>query len=159
MAYVYILNQHNYRLSNEKPSAIFRLRGAFTVDSTSSQNAFSSAMQAAPTTVDVTAILGFSLEPLEQIQNQISSMPASSSAANAHLNAGGAISKPGPDATLLAERIAKNLFNFVSGFAPGGGVGMVTADTVVPMGVIAKWYEKFLSKVKAGGVAFLESEE
>jgi len=92
----------------------------------------------------------------------MSLLPAPSSAANANLSTsgtGGAISKPGPDATLLAERIVKNLFNYVSGFVPGGGVGMVTADSVVPMGVIAKWYEKFLSKVKAGGVAFLESEE
>jgi len=67
--------------------------------------------------------------------------------------------KSGPDPTLLAERIVKNLFHYISGFAPGGGAGAVAADSLVPMGVIAKWYEKFLSKVKAGGVGFLENEE
>jgi len=146
-------------LSNEKPSAIFRLRGTFTPNSTASQNAFSSVMQAAPTAADVTAILGFSVEPLAQIQAQMMSMPAQKLSANANLNTTGALSKPGPDATLLAEKIVKNLFNYVSGFVPGGGSGMVTADSVVPMSVIAKWYEKFLSKVKAGGVGFLDREE
>lgn|SRR6266436_296146 len=119
-------------------------------------------MQTAPTAADVTAILGFSIEPLAQIQAQMASMPASSSSTSTNVNsggAGGAVSLPRPDATLLAERIVKNLFNYVSGFVPGGGSGMVTPDSVVPMGVIAKWYEKFLAKVKAGGVGFLEREE
>jgi protein Hikeshi len=113
---------------------------------------------------DVTAILGFSIEPLTQIHAQMASMPHSNLSASANTNTagtGGAVSIPGPDATLLAERIVKNLFNYVSGFVPGGGAGggMVTPDSVVPMGVIAKWYEKFLSKVKAGGISFLEREE
>jgi len=147
-------------LSNEKPSAIFRLRGTFMPNSTASQNAFSSVAQAAPPAADVTAILGFSVEPLTQIQAQIGSMPATSANTNT-AGTGGAVLIPGPDATLLAERIVKNLFNYVSGFVPGGGNGgvLVTADSLVPMGVIAKWYEKFLSKVKAGGVKFLEREE
>lgn len=70
-----------------------------------------------------------------------------------------AVVKSGPDPTLFAEQIVKNLFNYVSGFAPGGGGTAITPDSLVPMGVIAKWYEKFLSKVKAGGVGFLENEE
>jgi hypothetical protein len=120
-----------------------------------------------PTThaaADVTAILGFSIEPLAQIQAQMVSMPPTNLSANANANTtgiSGAVSMPGPDATFLAERIVKNLFNYVSGFVPGGGNrgGMVTPDSVVSMGVIAKWYEKFLSKVRAGGVGFLEREE
>ena len=116
------------------------------------------------TAADVAAILGFSIEPLAQIQAQMASMPVSNSSTNANVNSAiaagrGAVTLPGPDATLLAERIVKNLFNYVSGFVPGGGGGMVTPDSVVPMGVIAKWYEKFLAKVKAGGIGFLEREE
>jgi len=88
------------------------------------------------------------------------SMPPSNLNTSANpVGTGGAILKPGSDVTLLAERIVKNLFNYVSGFVPGGGSGMVTPDSVVPMVVITKWYEKFLSKVKAGGVGFLEREE
>jgi len=141
-------------LSNEKPSAIFRLRGTFDSNSTATQNVFTSAstIPSAPTT-DV-AVLGFSIEPLSQIQSQVSSMRTSTTGT---LASGGAIATPAPDPTLLAEKIVKNLFNYVSGFVPGGG--SVTENSVVPIGVIAKWYEKFLAKVKAGGVGFLDKEQ
>jgi hypothetical protein len=61
---------------------------------------------------------------------------------------------PVRDPTVLAERIVKHLFNYVSGFV-GGGSG-ITPESAVPMGVIVKWYDSFLSKVRAGGVGFLE---
>jgi len=140
-------------LSNEKPSAIFRLRGTFDSNSTAMQNAFTSAspIPSAPTT-DV-AVLGFSIEPLSQIQSQMSLMRTSTGT----LASSGAVATPAPDPTLLAEKIVKNLFNYVSGFVPGGG--SVTENSVVPIGVIAKWYEKFLAKVKAGGVGFLDKEQ
>lgn len=70
-----------------------------------------------------------------------------------------ALVPPPPDPTVLAEKIVKNLFNYVSGFVPGAGNGKVTPDSVVAMGVIAKWYEKFLAKAKAGGIGFLDNEE
>lgn len=57
---------------------------------------------------------------------------------------------------MFAERIVKHLFNYISGFVSGG---MVTPETAVPMSVIAKWYEAFMAKVKAGGVGFLENVE
>ncbi|KAF7975928.1 hypothetical protein HWV62_45498 [Athelia sp. TMB] len=141
-------------LSNEKPSAIFRLRGTFTANSSATQTAFSASPEAAPGG-DVTAILGFSIEPLPQIQAQIVAMPGSAVTATSSST----VVKSGPDPTKLAERIVKNLFNYVSGFAPSGGGGSITPDSLVPMGIIAKWYEKFLSKVKAGGVGFLDNEE
>lgn len=108
--------------------------------------AFSSApLSAQDAANDVTAVLGLSIEPLVQIQSQLSTLPS-------------AVAKSGPDPardpTLLAERIVKHLFNYVSGFAGGGGG--VTPDFAVPMSIIAKWYDSFLSKVRAGGVGFLE---
>jgi len=60
-------------------------------------------------------------------------------------------SQPG----LLAERIVKHLINYISGFM-GSGVG---PEVMLPMSVIIKWYENFSSKVKAGGIGFLEREE
>ena len=54
--------------------------------------------------------------------------------------------------TALAEKIVKNLFNYVSGFV--GGV--VTPETFVPINVIVRWYEAFQAKLKAGGIGFLE---
>ena len=42
----------------------------------------------------------------------------------------------GRDSTVLAERIVKHLFNYVSGFTGGSEM---SPDVVVPMGVIARW--------------------
>ena len=145
------------RLSNEKPSAIFRLRGTFTPSNpnTTITAAFSTTSNGQTIfqqqqSLDVTAVLGLSIEPLSQIAVQVQSLPSS-------------LVKPGVDVTrdptLLAERIVKHLFNYISGFTGGGGGGMMSPQAMIPMGVIAKWYENFLNKVKAGGVGFLERDD
>jgi len=134
-------------LSDEKPSAIFRLRGTFSSSSPSAaQNRFSSFSASNDSgQADVTAILGLSIEPLEQIHSQIQLLPTT-------------LAKPDApdltkDPTALAERIVKHLFNYISSFTGGEGVSPTMA---VPMTVIAKWYENFLGKIRAGGVGFLE---
>jgi hypothetical protein len=96
-----------------------------------------------PAAAEVTAILGLAVEPLPAIAAQLAALPAASTA--------NAVA-PLRDPTLLAERVVKHLFNYVSGFT-GGSVG---ADVVVPMGLIVKWYESFVGKVRNGGVGFLE---
>jgi hypothetical protein len=55
---------------------------------------------------------------------------------------------------MLAERIVKLLFNYISDFT-GGGSGLMSPQAMIPTGmsVIAK---NFLNKVEAGGVGFLE---
>lgn len=60
------------------------------------------------------------------------------------------------DPSALAERIARHLLNYVSGFAPSGHMG---PESMIPMGIIAKWYENFMGKLRAGGTTFLEREE
>lgn len=136
----------NYRLSNEKPSAIFRLRGTYTP--TTANGAFDSGMSMSPDSTDVVSVLGLSIEPLSDIELQLATLPA-------------ALVKPRPDLsqdpTLMAEKIVKNLFNYVSGFA--GGNGSVSPQFSIPMGLIAKWYEIFMSKVRNGGIGFLERED
>lgn len=92
----------------------------------------------------VTAVLGISIEPLEQITQQLSTLQ---SAVASRIPAA-------PDPTRLAEQIVRHLFNYVSGFVSGG---VVTQESAVPMSVIARWYESFMSKVKAGGAGFLEN--
>jgi len=149
-----------YRLSNEKPSAIFRLRSMFSSSSNpasgmSTPSAFTSA--ASSTTGDVTAILGFAVEPLEAVATQIAALPAASINATLNVNTMGvasAVTKQ-VDASALAERIARHLVNYVSGFVPSGGMG---PESMVPMGVIARWYENFMGKLRAGGTGFLERE-
>lgn len=140
----------HWRLSNEKPSAIFRLRGAFTpasIITNTTHQAFANAASDPNNASDITAVLGFSIEPLPQILSQISSLSSNASTA-----AGADLSK---NPIALADKVVKHLFNYVSSFL--GGV--VTPDTVVPMSIIARWYENFLGKLKAGGVGFLERSE
>ncbi|KAI0923026.1 hypothetical protein AcW1_002485 [Taiwanofungus camphoratus] len=136
-------------LSNEKPSAIFRLRGNFSTQS-SNNTLFTNGMPApGASPADVPAILGIAIEPLPSILAQVSVLPSAVAKAT-----------PPPDATLLAERIVKHLFNYVSGFVGGGGGGaMITPESQVPMAIIAKWYETFMSKVRNTGVGFLENQE
>ncbi|XP_006455332.1 hypothetical protein AGABI2DRAFT_209781 [Agaricus bisporus var. bisporus H97] len=137
-------------LSNEKPSAIFRLRGTFSSNTSSNQShaAFTSTSLMQTPGTDVTAVLGLSIEPLDHIQAQMS-------------NLNSALDKVTPDLTknptILADRIVKHLFNYVSSFI--GSSRTVTPDVVVPMSIIGKWYDSFMSKLKAGGVGFLERSE
>ena len=136
-------NSSYTRLSNEKSSAIFRLKGTGFTSGTSSVNAFSAFSQQGVQQNEVTTTLGLSIEPLSAIQSQIQLLPS-------------AITKPGADMmgdpTLLAERIVKHL-SYVSGFTGGSGM---SSDVAVLMSVIAKWYESFTGKIRAGGVGFLE---
>ncbi len=139
-----------HRLSNDKPSAIFRLRGTFSSSSASSaQNRFSSYSTEPNVSQDITAILGLSIEPLSQIQYQITALADS--------NASLTLSKTDltRDSPILAERIVKHLLNYISGFLGNG----LAPEVMVPMGLIAKWYESFLAKIKAGGIGFLERGE
>ncbi|KAF8547200.1 DUF775-domain-containing protein [Imleria badia] len=148
-------------LSNEKPSVIFRLRSTFSSVSNpasgmSTPSAFTSA--ASTTMGDVTAILGFAVEPLEAIAAQMAALPAASINAtlNAHTMGMASVVTKQVDPGALAERIARHLFNYVSGFVPSGGMG---PENMVPMGVITKWYENFMGKLRVGGTGFLEREE
>lgn len=91
-------------------------------------------------------MLGLAIEPLDQIVQQVSSLPSQVSTRR----------DPVADATLMAERIVKHLFNYISGFAGGSAL---TPEVTIPLGAIIRWYESFVSKVKNSGVGFLESSE
>jgi protein Hikeshi len=115
--------------------------------SSSSQAAFLNPVQ--PTTgTGVTAVLGISIEPLLQIQQQVSALPSTVAKSTPALS----------DVTILAEKIVKHLFNFVSGFVSGSGTSL-SPESMVPMSLIARWYESFLAKARAGGVGFLDRQE
>ncbi|KAG1743752.1 DUF775-domain-containing protein [Suillus paluster] len=154
-------------LSNDKPSAIFRLRSAFSSTSAppsgiSTPSAFTSpSLSSAPG--QVTAVLGFALEPLEAIAAQLASLPQVQAQSAMNITPGStpmsslaSIPKPA-DPSALAEKIAKHLFNYIAGFVPAGT--NVGPDSTVPMGIIARWYETFMGKVRAGGVGFLDRSE
>ncbi|KAI0080465.1 DUF775-domain-containing protein [Panus rudis PR-1116 ss-1] len=137
-------------LSNEKPSAIFRLRGTYSDQSTRAHmfSGASTPIGETPPEGSVTAILGIAVEPLPAIMEEMATLP---SAVATKSNMPGAM-----DPTVLAERIVKHLFNYLSSFVNGG---VVTPETPIPMAAIVKWYETFVSKVRAGGTGFLENQE
>ncbi|KZT36277.1 DUF775-domain-containing protein [Sistotremastrum suecicum HHB10207 ss-3] len=121
-------------ISNDKPSAIFRLRGHFTSSSDSSFSQHTS-------NDDLTALLGISVEPIDSVRSQISAMPPSKD--------------PTTSAVTTAEKIAQHLFTYLSSFFPDPS--RLSPDAVVPMAAIKKWYDVFLGKVRAsGGTAFLD---
>jgi len=135
------------RLSNEKPSAIFRLRGNFTSQYTAAQAAFSNSSSQVPG-ADVTAVLGIAIEPLSQIMTQVGSLPS-------------ALTPQPSDPAVLAEKIVKHMFNYISGFVSGSSAAgsALTPDSTVPMSLIARWYESFLSKVRGSGIGFLDRQD
>ncbi|KAK7683598.1 hypothetical protein QCA50_013436 [Cerrena zonata] len=149
-------------LSNEKPSAIFRLRGAYTAQSTNTHagSVFSGASTPTGTTESVTAILGIAIEPLTAIQQQMATLPSSMNASvsavvtrsNTPSIGGGAAG----DATVLAEKVVKHLFNYLSSFAQSASA--MTPETPIPMAMILKWYENFVAKLRAGGAGFLDNQ-
>ncbi|KAI0797300.1 DUF775-domain-containing protein [Irpex lacteus] len=137
-------------LSNEKPSAIFRLRGNFSSQGSSSAQAVFSGASTPVADVSlhgVTALLGLAIEPLPQIMQEVASLQQGQVAQR---------NNSSTDATVLAERIVKHLFNYLSGFASGGPL---TPDVAIPMGTIVRWYESFISKIKNSGIGFLENQE
>ena len=130
------------RLSNEKPSAIFRVRGTFGASDYAGSQRFTQTFQqsqalipgsAASGNVNVTALLGIAIEPIDAVMSQIATLPSSSS-------------KSVADPAVLAERIARHLLNFTSSF------GL----TSIPQRAIEQWYESFCGKVRAMGTSFLE---
>lgn len=133
------------RLSNERPSAIFRLRGTFIpADASSGSHAAFSAVNET-TNAGPAALIGIAVEPIDAVLAQCATLNSSSDKSTA-------VSKP-IDPTLIAERVAKNLFNYLSSFASGRG-----PESTVTLGTITKWYDYFMSKVKTTGLAFLENE-
>lgn len=64
---------------------------------------------------------------------------------------------PTKDPVYLAERIIKHLQNYINSFvgdkiAPG-------VDVAVPLSLLAKWYENFMTRLKTSGAGFLERNE
>ncbi|SGY20541.1 BQ5605_C016g08088 [Microbotryum silenes-dioicae] len=139
-------------LTNEKPSAIFRLRGNLIPSSSSST--LSAPSFSSPTST-TSATLGILCEPLAAVEAHLAQLPISS--ANSNIGAGALVLKdPMTNPTTLAMLVAKNMFNAIAGFAqqiPG------TMTYAVELGVVEKWYSRFVEKIKAAGVGFLQQQD
>ena len=127
---------------------MFRLRGTFSANTTVVNTTWANPAAPAMPDADVTAVLGIAIEPLSVIQPQLDTLASAVTRPTNSIN----------EATLLAEKIVKHLFNYLSSFADGSGGGMAP-DSFVQMAAITRWYETFMTKIRSGGTAFLDRME
>lgn len=131
------------RLSNDKPSAIFRIKNAaFSTSNVSN-------MQIDITSLDTSALLGISIEPLASVLAQVSTLPSNANAL--------VLANPSLDPAYLAQKIVGSLLNYLQSFDPVrvvGGTGIM-----VKMSELERWYDKFVTRIKNEGIGFLTRSE
>ncbi|KAH8879453.1 hypothetical protein GQ53DRAFT_789300 [Thozetella sp. PMI_491] len=96
--------------------------------------------------------LGVSVEPADSVAQRIGELEAAKAGAGA-LTAGAQSRTGQPSTLVLAQRIIKNAFNFLSSFS--GQAGQVE---VVPLKAFEEWWRKFESKVRSDP-GFLERDD
>ncbi|KAK4053912.1 hypothetical protein OIO90_003749 [Microbotryomycetes sp. JL221] len=127
-------------LSNSKPSAIFRLRGTFVP----SANAGSFSHPSFSTSQTV-ATLGILCESTAQVEAQTAQLGLTAASANpaasqALVPSGGGGAASAADPVGLAQRVAKNLFNAISGFAQSYQTIDGRTAYAVDFAAVEKWY-------------------
>ncbi|RIB10183.1 hypothetical protein C2G38_2132724 [Gigaspora rosea] len=123
-------------LSNEKPSAIFRLRGSVIPGTNTSSNAFSF------------ATVGISIEPIAMVDSQIATLPQTSN--QPQTSSSGGIT---PELiSQITQNTLRNLYNYATSFAtsstPFGSQIIGSGNTFISAKVFQDWYETFTRKVK-----------
>ncbi|TPX58824.1 hypothetical protein SpCBS45565_g07897 [Spizellomyces sp. 'palustris'] len=139
-------------LSNEKPSAIFKLGGSKSVASTAfsgSDVMMDDTLVTPGVAATIPAQLGISVEPIDVVMAQVSRLqPSSSGPATS-----GALLKS-VDPAQLVTKILENFYNHCSGFAgnlPLGGnalFGMDWNTTFIPLKAVQDWYNSMQRKLK-----------
>lgn len=93
-------------------------------------------------------ILGISVEPLESVQVQLAALQPEGIGSGALVKHVAA-----PSTAVLARRIIRNAFNFMSSFATGSSNG-----DVIPLKAFQDWWTKFEKKIEYDPT-FLERDE
>ncbi|SPO19711.1 uncharacterized protein UTRI_00102_B [Ustilago trichophora] len=130
-------------LRNTKPSAIFKVTPPSSFSSSAAGGS---------------ATLGISIEPDHVVDAQLASLATTSPATSGSANFG-LIGGPTPTtansaesaALVVAPKIAKNAFSYLSSFAPD------SAPQTVPL--LQKWLEQLERKLRAQGVGWLDRQE
>ncbi|KZO91036.1 DUF775-domain-containing protein [Calocera viscosa TUFC12733] len=146
-------------LSNQKPSAIFRLRGILPGQSTQGDGDMGmddeTGVSAASNSSSAdTAQIGISMEPIDQVQEQVVSLSSNSRSLVP-------VRPPAPppttsDPVYLTGLILKNLFNYLTSFTHDN---TLNPNNTVQIGMIQKWYDSLMHKLKVGGTGFLERQD
>lgn len=142
------------RLSNEKASAIFKIKGAVP----SSQAGSSS-------TAD-TANIGILCEPIANVQAQVgASVPSATPSTSLVLGGGSQNTGNSQQNLTMAMKCARNFLNYVSSFAQSAPSGTSlyallhdpSAQSAL-IGVCERWYKSLESKT-AAGIDWLNREQ
>ena len=98
--------------------------------------------------------VGISIEPAASVQAQLAALAQSqASTSNPHSSAEVVVSRPQLSTKVLAQRIAKNAFNFLASFAKEVG-----GEEVVSLKAFREWWERFERRVERDE-GFLMREE
>ncbi|WVQ82307.1 hypothetical protein IAT38_004435 [Cryptococcus sp. DSM 104549] len=123
-------------LTNAKPSAIFAVRAHLPEN--------------VPSGLAPPAQLGIEVAPLGQLQQMEEARKAAAEVK------GKALVK-NVDVGKVAEKVVRNLFNFLHSF---GGEQSLTPDTQIPLSVFQQWYSNFTRKIENDkGASFLDRED
>ncbi|KAH6568633.1 hypothetical protein BASA50_000406 [Batrachochytrium salamandrivorans] len=149
-------------ISNEKPSAIFKLGGKRAIpqikpmDSTMEDTEVISPFAAMPTVI---AQLGISIEPIQNVLAQTATLPSGtqpltpSAGSGSNMMAVSRSSTPG-DFDMIASRLLEHLYNYCcsfSGSLPSGGMalfGMDWGSTFIPLQALQNWYTNVQKRIK-----------
>lgn len=146
------LSYYIYRLSNEKPSAIFRIGG-----NGKNSNNLMMTDQVQPQT----ATLGISIEPIATVEQQLSTLSSTGLVKSSPLGSQSSlvsISQVGQ----MASRVIENLYNYVTSFGvqdlPMDAItlGQITERGYLPLPAFQKWYDN-LSRKLANDPNYLSS--
>lgn len=154
-------------ISNEKPSAIFRLRGTAVPVSTDPVNVMQSGPPLQVIPGHVTATLGILCQTVDEVQQEMATLRQSITTTGLSSMSDSTSSLPArpptaQDTVALAQKIAKNLFNYLSSFVPPSNnttLGRASQGQWIEVGTVEKWYKNFEAKLKNGGVTFLDRGE
>lgn len=138
-----------FRLTRDKPSAIFKLnhsKSNYVAPSSADLDAMDEDDVNNPLYGGYKINVGISLEPLSEVQNQLEQLRVQQEQTAAARPS--ASNLPSDSIALLANKIVQNAYNFLSGFTG--------ADGKVPMRVFDDWWNKFRSRLSSDP-RFLES--
>lgn len=153
-------------IANDKQSAIFKFKGSVTAGAAqSAANAGDDVMidDVTEQPLDQSSaipdiVVGISIEPAENVQAQLAALRGQS-AVTASQSTGLELVRqqpqtaPGVSTKVLAQRIIKNAFNFLSSFAGGPG-----GNETVPLKAFRDWWTKFEKRIELDP-GFLEREQ
>jgi len=131
-------------LTNSKPSAIYRLRPHLPPN--------------APAQTSSPANLGIEISPVAQLEGLVATLGAGGVGTVGIVDKGkGRELAEKVDVGRVAEKVVKNLFNYLHSF---GGEVKLTPDTPIPLSVFQQWYTNFTRKIENDrGASFLDRED